>query len=269
MCEIISRGRRLDNGEWEEGFFVHLHDGKGHESSRIYTGYAESDCGEFYPDWFDIDPETAGRDTGTTGAGGVKIFEGDIVRITLPITGAKPIVGGEHEKGYRALLRSGDGRPTAILFEKWTDGVGWTTIGHYQPKYCPNCGRELKENDHGPRKQATKIEARPWKPQDLLDDLQSIIDEEPDRYLNTRRTTLCTALAYLKEYFSETQPFPELTRGEIATEYLSICDEHDCTGDQSVGIQPCPFYKWPDVDDSGAPLPSGCKLKAILKEATK
>lgn len=93
MCEIISRGRRLDNGEWAEGFYVHLHDGKGHESSRIYTGYAESDCGEFYPDWFDIDPETAGRDTGTTGAGGVKIFEGDIVRITLPITGAKPIVG--------------------------------------------------------------------------------------------------------------------------------------------------------------------------------
>ena len=175
----------------------------------------------------------------------------------------------EHEKGYRALLRSGDGRPTAILFEKWTDGAGWTTIGHYQPKYCPNCGRELKENDHGPRKQSTKIEARPWKPQDLLNDLQSIIDEEPDRYLDTRRTTICTALAYLKEYFSETQPFPELTRGEVATEYLSICDEHDCAGDQSAGIQPCPFHEGADVDDSGNQLPARCKLKTILEGVQK
>lgn len=53
---------------------------------------------------------------------------------------------GECEKGYRMLLRSGDGRPTTILVEKWIDGTGWITIGDYQPRYCPNCGRELKEN---------------------------------------------------------------------------------------------------------------------------
>lgn len=34
-----------------------------------------------------------------------------------------------------------------------------------------------------------KIEKRPWRPQDLIDDLQSIIDEEMDNYLNTKRTT--------------------------------------------------------------------------------
>lgn len=48
-----------------------------------------------------------------------------------------------------------------------------------------------------------KLEARPWTPQDLLDDLQGIIDEESDNYLNTRRTTLEMALAYLKEHFAE------------------------------------------------------------------
>ena len=58
---------------------------------------------------------------------------------------------GECEKGYRLLLRSGDGRPTTILVEKWLDGTGWMTIGYYQPQYCPNCGRELRENV--PRKQ--------------------------------------------------------------------------------------------------------------------
>lgn len=52
------------------------------------------------------------------------------------------------------------------------------------------------------------IEARPWSPQDLLDDLQNIIDEESGSYLNTRRTTLETALAYLKEYFAEDTNVP-------------------------------------------------------------
>ena len=47
-----------------------------------------------------------------------------------------------------------------------------------------------------------KIEARPWNLKDLIDDLQEMIDEEPDRYLNDRRTTLCMARDYLKEYFS-------------------------------------------------------------------
>lgn len=50
------------------------------------------------------------------------------------------------------------------------------------------------------------IEARPWRPQDLIDSLQALIDAEPDRYLNDRRTTLCMARDYLKEYFSLPQP---------------------------------------------------------------
>ena len=106
-----------------------------------------------------------------------------------------------------------------------------------------------------------KIEARPWKPQDLLDNLQEIIDEEPDQYLNTRRTTLCEALSYLKEYFSERYD-GALTRSELASEYLSICD-NDCAGDMSVGIPPCPFFDFPDVDDD-RPHPDVCKLRSLL-----
>ena len=48
-----------------------------------------------------------------------------------------------------------------------------------------------------------KIIARQWQPQDLLDDLQMMIDEQPDGYLNTDRTTLCTAKAYLEEHFNQ------------------------------------------------------------------
>lgn len=48
----------------------------------------------------------------------------------------------------------------------------------------------------------TKLTARPWQPQDLLDDLQLMIDEQPEGYLNTDRETLCTAKAYLEEHFN-------------------------------------------------------------------
>lgn len=48
-----------------------------------------------------------------------------------------------------------------------------------------------------------RLMARPWQPQDLLDDLQLMIDEEPDSYLNDRRTTLCMARDFLKELFAE------------------------------------------------------------------
>ncbi len=58
----------------------------------------------------------------------------------------------------------------------------------------------------------TKIVARPWQPQDLIDDLQGIIDEECDNYLNTRRTTLCMARDYLKEYFAEQKWIPVTER---------------------------------------------------------
>ena len=47
-----------------------------------------------------------------------------------------------------------------------------------------------------------KLISRPWEPQDLLDDLQMYIDEEPDNYLNGRRTAMCMARDYLKELFA-------------------------------------------------------------------
>ena len=48
-----------------------------------------------------------------------------------------------------------------------------------------------------------KIVSRPWEPQDLIDDLQMYIDEEPDNYLNGRRTAMCMARDYLKKFFEQ------------------------------------------------------------------
>lgn len=81
----LYRGKREDNGEWVEGFYVRLHDSKGHESHRIYSGYAETDCGDYYPDWHEVIPETVGECSGLPDKTGKLIFEGDCINHPLNV----------------------------------------------------------------------------------------------------------------------------------------------------------------------------------------
>lgn len=125
MREILFRGKRTDNGEWAEGYYIH-------RPTAVCIGESNPSCiwvPAVDPDdstkIFEVFSETVGQFTGLTDRNNNMIFEGDIV-----------------ERGGRIWLVEYSNKYGQFMMTTYTEkGISWSrSFDLIPPDWCEVIG---------------------------------------------------------------------------------------------------------------------------------